>query len=88
MNMLRDSYKDIALDGRRFEECLADLRQHRAWEKVPVDKPYGTGEDGKPVWCGAQGDGRLNRPALCSKHTKPTVADLPILCYAQLWSNE
>jgi hypothetical protein len=42
LNLLQDSYRDIALDSRRFDECLAELRQHRAWEKVPIGKPYGT----------------------------------------------
>ena len=42
LNLLQDSYRDIDLDSKRFEECLAELRQHRAWEKVPIDKPYGS----------------------------------------------
>lgn len=44
MNLLRDSYRGIALDIKRFEECLDDLRQHRAWEKAPITKPYGSEE--------------------------------------------
>ena len=28
----------------RFEDYLSELRQHRAWKKVPIDQPYGSEE--------------------------------------------
>jgi hypothetical protein len=42
LNFLQDSYKSITIDTSRFEGYLAELREHRAWEKVPVGNPYGS----------------------------------------------
>jgi hypothetical protein len=44
MNLMRDSYRHIHSDHLRFEHYLDELRQHRAWEKVPIDNPYGSEE--------------------------------------------
>jgi hypothetical protein len=42
MNLLKDSYRHIHADQGRFTHYLSELREHRAWEKIPVDHPYGT----------------------------------------------
>jgi hypothetical protein len=45
MNLMKRSYEKIQTDHRDFEDCLAELRAHRAWEKVPLDSPYGSEEE-------------------------------------------
>ena len=42
MNLLKYSYQSINIDNSHFTRYLNDLREHRAWEKVPVDEPYGS----------------------------------------------
>jgi len=42
VSLLKESYKVIRIDRRRFDEYLGELRAHKAWEKVPTEKPYGT----------------------------------------------
>jgi hypothetical protein len=41
MNLMRDSYKIFNIDHKRFAQYLAELREHKALEKVPIDCPYG-----------------------------------------------
>ena len=42
MNLLKYSYQSINIDNSHFTHYLNELREHRAWEKVPVDEPYGS----------------------------------------------
>lgn len=42
MSLLKHSYRDIRIDQDSFAHYLNELREHRAWEKVPVDHPYGS----------------------------------------------
>ena len=42
MSLLKHSYRHIHADQERFTHYLTELREHRAWEKVPVDNPYGS----------------------------------------------
>ena len=44
MTLLKSSYRHIHIDQEHFTHYLNELREHRAWEKVPVDHPYGTEE--------------------------------------------
>ena len=41
LELLKVSYKHFNIDHRRFAQYLAELREHKAWEKIPVDHPYG-----------------------------------------------
>src|SRR5262245_61670288 len=42
LNLLQESYKHVSTDHKRFVGYLGELREHKAWEKVPVDHPYGS----------------------------------------------
>jgi hypothetical protein len=42
MGLLKSSYRMIHIDQEDFTHHLNELREHRAWEKVPVDRPYGS----------------------------------------------
>ncbi len=42
MSLLKHSYRHIHVDQEHFTHYLNELREHRAWEKVPVDNPYGS----------------------------------------------
>jgi hypothetical protein len=42
MNLLKRSYQHIGADQGDFTHYLNELREHRAWEKVPVEHPYGS----------------------------------------------
>jgi hypothetical protein len=42
MGLLKSSYRMIHIDHEDFTHHLNELREHRAWEKVPVDLPYGS----------------------------------------------
>ena len=42
MGLLKSSYRLVHIDEEDFTRHLDQLREHRAWEKVPVDHPYGT----------------------------------------------
>lgn len=44
MNLMKHSFQSIQSDHQRFENYLDELREHRAWEKVPIDAPYGSEE--------------------------------------------
>jgi hypothetical protein len=44
MGLLKSSYRHIHIDQEHFTHYLNELREHRAWEKVPVDHPYGSEE--------------------------------------------
>jgi len=46
----------LHIDHQRFEEYLAELREHRAWEKVPVDEPYGSEDKMLAVELGKRAD--------------------------------
>ena len=40
--MLKDTYKFIGIEHKSFAKHLDELREHKAWEKVPIDYPYGS----------------------------------------------
>jgi hypothetical protein len=42
VSLLKESYKVVRIDHRRFDEYLSEVRAHKAWEKVPIGNPYGT----------------------------------------------
>jgi hypothetical protein len=44
MSLLKFSYRHVGADQTDFRHYLNELREHRAWEKVPVDDPYGSEE--------------------------------------------
>ena len=44
LSLMVRTYQSVQIDHRHFEEYLIGLREHRAWEKVPVDNPYGSEE--------------------------------------------
>jgi hypothetical protein len=44
MSLLKVSYRSINVDHESFSHYLNELREHRAWEKVPVGHPYGSEE--------------------------------------------
>src|SRR5688572_25118818 len=42
IELLRRCYHFEQTEREGFDKYLAELREHRAWEKFPVDKPYGS----------------------------------------------
>jgi AP2 domain len=42
MNLMKRAYQSTGSEHRWFEQYLNELREHRAWEKVPIDQPYGS----------------------------------------------
>jgi hypothetical protein len=42
MNLMSHSYQGLDIDHKRFVQYLAELREHKAWEKVPIEQPYGS----------------------------------------------
>jgi hypothetical protein len=39
---MKHSYRSINVDHDRFNNYLTELREHRAWEKIPIEAPYGS----------------------------------------------
>jgi hypothetical protein len=42
LNLLKHSYQSLNVDHESFAKYLAELREHKAWEKVPFEHPYGS----------------------------------------------
>ena len=45
MSQLKVYYRSINTNHGMFTRYLNELREHRAWEKVPVEAPYGSEDE-------------------------------------------
>ena len=44
VSALETMWKDLDLDAVRYSQIWAEAEEHKVWEKIPYDKPYGTKE--------------------------------------------